>query len=74
MDDDVENSLRHTTSVVTIEKEWQGYRDDIWPSEIKGKLFFRDTAVQDILVEITGGGASEGLLSHVFEFLNRLRR
>lgn len=58
VEDDVENSLRHMTSVDAIEKQWRRYRDDVWPSEVRGKLFFRDTAVHEILGGITGSGGT----------------
>lgn len=32
VNDDVENSLRDMTSLDTIEKQWQRYRVDVWPS------------------------------------------
>lgn len=57
VDDDVGNPLAYMTDVDAIEKQWQRYREDVWPSEIRGRLFFRDTAAHEILGGITGHAA-----------------
>lgn len=42
------------TSVHAIEKQWQRYRNNPRPSKMRGKSFFRVTAVHEILGGIIG--------------------